>query len=199
MQLCQHFLRVGITAQFHHDPHAFAIAFVADVRDSGDFAVVDLFSQLLDPASFAELIRQLGDHHGIAFVATFTGLHLFDVGDPSHGDAAATVEVGVANTAASQHDTTCWEIRSGNELEKFVVAEVGIAHQGDEGIHYFAEVVGRNAGGHANGDARAAIQQQEGQLRWQNRWFLLGAVEVGGEVDRVVADFLQKRLMGDRS
>ena len=127
VQLRQHLLGVGIAAQFHHHPHAFAIAFIADVRDPSNFAVVDLISQFFDPAGFAELIRQLGDHHGIALVASFAGLHLLDMGHPAHGDAAAAMEVGVAQATAGEHHTTGGEIRPRHQLQQLVVAEVGVA------------------------------------------------------------------------
>ena len=57
--------------------------------------------------------------------------------------------------------------------------------------------MGRNAGGHAHGNAGATIQQQERQLGRQHRWFLLGAIEIGGEINGVVADFFEQGLVGE--
>ena len=127
MQLRQHLLGIGIAAQFHHHPHAFAIAFIADVGDPSNFAVVDLISQFFDPAGFAELIGQLGDHHGISLVATFAGLHFLDMGYPAHWDAAAAMEVGVAQSTAGEHHATSGEIRPRHQLQQLFVAEVGVA------------------------------------------------------------------------
>ena len=55
-----------------------------------------------------------------------------------------------------------------------------------------------NAGGHANGDAGAAVQQQEGKLGRKNGGFLLGPIKVRCEINRVLTDLLQHRLVRDR-
>ena len=58
--------------------------------------------------------------------------------------------------------------------------------------------MGRDAGGHAHRDASTAVQQQKRQLCRQDRRFLLGPIEVGSEIDRVVADLIEQCLMSDR-
>ena len=96
LQVCQHLGGIGITTQLHQHPHSIAVAFIADVGDAADLAVVDRFSQFFNPARFAQLIGKFRHHNGIAFVTAFPWLHLFDVGNPSHRDAAASDQVGVA-------------------------------------------------------------------------------------------------------
>ena len=95
LQILQHLLGICIATQLHHHTHAFAVAFIADVCNSADFSVVDGLRQFFDPAGLAELVRQFGDDHGIAFVASFARLHLFGVGHAAHRDAAASMQVGV--------------------------------------------------------------------------------------------------------
>ena len=95
MQISQHLGWIGISSQLHHHPHSLAVAFIADVGDAADLAVIDRFRQLFDPAGLAQLIREFRHHNGIAFVATLAGLHFFDVGNPSHRDAAPSHQVGV--------------------------------------------------------------------------------------------------------
>ena len=58
--------------------------------------------------------------------------------------------------------------------------------------------MGRDAGGHAHGNARTAVQQEKGQLRRQHGRFLLGPIEVRSEINGVVADFLQQCLVSNR-
>ena len=55
----------------------------------------------------------------------------------------------------------------------------------------------RNAGGHADGDAGAAVQQQEGELGRKNGGFLLGSIEVRRKINGVFTDLLKHRLVGD--
>ena len=131
-------------------------------------------------------------------MATLAGLHLFDVGDAAHRDAAATVEVGVPQATAHQHFATGGEVGARHQLQQLFIAEIGFADQGDQGIHHLPQVVGGDVGGHAHRDASAAIQQQERQLGRQHRGLLLGAIEIGAEIDGVVADFIEHRLVGDR-
>ena len=198
LQFRQHRLGDCVAAQLHHDTHAIPIALVADVGDAADPALIHLLRQLFDPASLAELVGKLGDHDGAASMAPLAGLHLLDVGDPPHGDAAAAQEIGVAQASADEYLAAGGEVWSRDHLEKLLVAEFRSADQGDQGIDDFTEVVGGDAGGHAHGDAGAPIEQQKGKLGWQHRRLLLGAIEVGREIDGVAADLLKQRFVGDR-
>ena len=96
LQVCQYFLRICVTAQFHHNTHTVPIAFIANVCDAANFSVVDRFRQFFDPTRFAQLVGEFRHHDGIAFVASFAWLHLFNVGDAPHWDAAATGQIGLA-------------------------------------------------------------------------------------------------------
>ena len=90
------------------------------------------------------------------------------------------------------------EVGARHQLQQLLVAQLGLAHQSNQGIHHLPKVVGRDVGGHAHGDAGAAVQQQEGQLGREHGWLLLGAIKVVGEIDRVAADLIEHRLIGDR-
>ena len=70
--------------------------------------------------------------------------------------------------------------------------------QGDQAIHHFSQIVRGNAGGHADGNAGATVQQQEGKLGRKNGGFLLGSIEVRRKINSVFTDLLKHRLMGDR-
>ena len=68
------------------------------------------------------------------------------------------------------------------------VADVGPVDQRQAGVDDFAEVVRRDVGGHAHGDAAGAVDQQVGDARGQDRRLLLLAVVVVLEVDRVLVE-----------
>ena len=68
------------------------------------------------------------------------------------------------------------------------VAELGIVEQRDAGVRHLAQVVRRDVGRHADGDARAAVQQQVRHARRQDRRLLERAVEVRRPVDRAVPE-----------
>ena len=122
LQVGQHGFGTGVAPQFHHYPHAFAVALIADVGDAADLAVVYLLSKLLDPAGLAELIRQLGDHHGTAAMASFAGLYLLDVGYATHRDAAAAHQICIAHTLTHQHFAAGGKVGAGHQFQQLFVA-----------------------------------------------------------------------------
>ena len=67
----------------------------------------------------------------------------------------------------------------------------------ESGVDHLAQVVGRDVGGHADGDALAAVHQQVGEAGRQHDWLGVAAVVVGHEVDGVLVDAGQ-HLHGDR-
>ena len=56
--------------------------------------------------------------------------------------------------------------------------------------------MGRDVGGHADRDARRAVDQQIGETRRQNHWLALGAVVIVAELDGSLVDILGQ-CMGD--
>ena len=75
---------------------------------------------------------------------------------------------------------------------------LGFIDEGDAGVDDFGEVVRRDVGGHADGDARAAIDQQVGDPGGQDGGFERGLVVVGRHVDGVGVD-VGEHLAGDAS
>ena len=89
------------------------------------------------------------------------------------------------------------EVRTDDVLAQVVGGELGVVDERDRRVDDLAQVVRRDVGGHADGDARAAVDQQVGELGRQDRRLLLGAVVVLDEVDGVLVDVGQQ-LGGDR-
>ena len=56
----------------------------------------------------------------------------------------------------------------------------------------FGEVVRRNVGGHAHGDAGRTVDQQVRHARGQHLGLLLAFVVVGAEIDGFLVDVLQQ-------
>ena len=102
-------------------------AFVADVGNAADLAIVDEFSQFLDPSRLAELVGQLSDHNGVATVTSLARLDFLEVSDAPHGNAAAATQIGLAHTAPHQHFAAGGEVGPGDELQQPFIAELGLA------------------------------------------------------------------------
>ena len=66
-----------------------------------------------------------------------------------------------------------------------------LREQRDGGVEDLGEVVRRDVGGHADGDAGAAVDDEVGDARGQNGRFARRFVVVGNEVDGVGVDVCQ--------
>ena len=96
----------------------------------------------------------------------------------------------------------CWmmiaaggEIRSLDELHQLldvdVVELLPLLEHVDQRVHHLAQVVRRDGGGHADGDAGGAVDQQVGDGGGQHGRLVERVVEVAGEIDRVLVDIGQ--------
>ena len=72
--------------------------------------------------------------------------------------------------------------------------EIGVVDQGHGGVDDLAQIVRRDVGGHADGDAAGAVDQEVRVLRRQDRRLLAALVVVRPEVDRVLVDIGQQRV-----
>ena len=90
------------------------------------------------------------------------------------------------------------EVGAGDELHDLVELDRRVVDIGDQGVADLAEVVGRDRGRHADGDAAGAVDQQVGELAGQDPRLLVLLVVVGLEVDGVELDVLE-HLGGDRA
>ena len=76
--------------------------------------------------------------------------------------------------AAAVEEAAGGEVGALDVLEHFGEAGLGIVDQRDGGVDDFGEVVRRNVGGHADGDAVRAVDDEVGNARGQDggleRW-----------------------------
>src|SRR5206468_4758306 len=100
----------------------------------------------------------------------------FDLLDPGLAAhfraAAASLEI----LFDSRHDAdraTGGKIRALHVLHEFVERDVWIVDLRADSVDHLAQIVRRNIGRHADGDAGSAINEQIRKRSWENRW--LGA------------------------
>ena len=68
----------------------------------------------------------------------------------------------------------------------------GLSRRASRASQTSLQVVGRDVGGHAHGDARGAVDQEVGEAAGQHQGLLQGAVVVGDEVDRFLVQVLEE-------
>ena len=67
-------------------------------------------------------------------------------------------------------------------------------HQVEDRVDHLAQVVGRDIRRHAHGDAAAAVDEEIGETRRENRRFAVGAVVGVLEIDSVAVEVLEQSL-----
>ncbi len=124
------------------------------------------------------LVGDFGDDDILAVLAGF-----LDGGFGAHDEAAAAGAIGGFNAFPARDISACRKIRARNDLHHFLERGVGLLDQEDGGIHDFAQVVRRNVGGHADGDAAGAVDEKIRNTRRENHGLFAGLIEVRDEID----------------
>ena len=187
VELVQDHVGIGVALQLDDDAIALAVALVANVGDALDALVAHQLGHLLDHRRLVHLVGHLGDDDGFAIVAA-----LLDVDAAAHDDRAAAGRVGAVDARAAEDDAAGREIRPGNDLHQRLQVDRRVVDQGDGAVDHFAEIVRRNVGRHADGDAARAVDQQVREARRQDLRLALGAVVVVLEIDRVLVDVVEQ-------
>ena len=118
------------------------------------------------------------------------------VGAAAQSDGAAAGAVGFDDAAPADDDAAGREIRSPDVPHQLVLRQRGVVDQCAAGVDHFAQIVRRDVGRHADGDAAGAVHQQVRQARRQHLRLLRGLVVVRLEVDGVFVDVRQQALAG---
>ena len=152
-EVVEHHLRIGIPAQLHHDAHAIAIAFIADVGNTLELLVVHHLGNALDQRRLVGLVRQFGDDHRIT-IRPARGLDRLNRRHTTHGHRTATAQVGLTDARATQDLPTSWEVGPGDDPHQLFVIELRVLDESQQSINQFPQVVGGNIGGHAHRNSR---------------------------------------------
>ncbi len=134
------------------------------------------------------MVGQLGDHDEDALLV------LHDLGPGLHADGAPAGAVGLHHPGPAEDERPGGEVGPLDEGHEIVGGGLGVVEQVDHGVDDLAQVVGRDVGGHAHGDALAAVDQQVGKARRQDAGLGELARVVVDEVDGVLVDSGQHRV-----
>jgi hypothetical protein len=141
----------------------------------------------LDELGLVDLVGDLGDDDGLTAAGD-----VFDAALGAHHEAATAGAVGVGDVGLAEEEAAGGEVGPLDVLEdKVEVGAVvlrGLREERDAGVGDFGEIVRRDVGRHADGDAGAAVDDEVGNARRENGGLEGGLVVVGGEVDGVVVD-----------
>ena len=183
VELVQHHVGHGLALELDHDAIAVAVGFVAQLGDAFDLLLAHQLGDALDHGGLVHLVRNFGDDDRFALLADGLDLDL-----AAHHDRAAAGVIGAADARAAEDDAAGREIRARHDLDQLVDAERRIVDQRHAGVDHLAEIVRRDVGRHADGDAAGAVDQQIGEARRQHHRLVLVAVVVRLEIDGVLVD-----------
>ena len=139
-----------------------------------DLGVGQLFN-FFQHALGADTGRQLG-HHQLPLAAR----QFFDLPAGPAFQRAAPAAIGLGNVGGAADDLAATgKVRAGQQGEQFIVRQVRRLDQRHAGIGHLAQVVARDFGGQAHGNAAGAVEQGKGQARRQLVGLFGGAVVVG--------------------
>ncbi len=183
VQLVQHHLGVGVLADVNDDPHSLTVGLIVQVADALNALVFYEVRNVLNEARLVDHIGDLGDDDlGAAILLFLNG------GAAAQGDLAAAGGVGGTDAAAAHDNAGSGEVRALDILHQAGQVDVRVVDIGHTAVNHLTEVVGRDVGGHTDGDALAAVDQQVGEAAGQDAWLFLRLVEVGVPVDGVLVD-----------
>ena len=188
-QVVEHYLRVGITFEGDDKPRVVTRGFVVDVGDTVKFAIIDQLRNLSSDRASRDLVRERGDNEGLTLSA------LFDLDRRTHFHRAPAGVIRRLDTDAAKDLTAGGEVGSLDELHEIVGRGLGMCKQMGDGCAHLVEVVRRDIGGHADGNALAPVNQQVREASGKDH--RLGEVTrvVVAEIDGVLVD-IGKHLHG---
>src|SRR6056297_2804816 len=178
--------------ELDHDAHAVLVGLVAQLADALQLLLAHELGDLLDQPGLVDLVRQLGDHDGLAGALA----DLLDVAAGADVHAAPARLVGAVDALGAVDDAGGGEVRPRHVLHEPGHVDVRVVDHRHAGIDDLAQVVGRNIGGHADRDTGGAVDEQVRDARRQHGGLALGAVVVLDEIDRLLVDVGQQ-FVGD--
>jgi hypothetical protein len=176
----------GVALDLDPDAHAGAVAVVLDVADALDLLLADELGDVRDELGLVDLVGDLGDDDRLA------ALLLLDLAAGADGQAAAAGHVGLADAGVADDEACGREVGAADVLQELADAEVGVVDEGEAGGDQLAEVVRRDVGRHADGDADGAVEQEVRDPGREDRGLELLLVVVGDPVDGVLLEVGQQ-------
>ena len=181
IQIVEHDLRNDALLELDDQTDALLVGLIAHIRDALDAFIVDELGDLLLQGALVDHVGNLGKDQAVA-----AGLGRLHMSLGAHGDGAAAGLVALLNAGAAHDDGAGGEVRTGHDLHELVDGGVGVVDQVAGGLDRLGEVMRGDVGGHADGDALAAVDQQVGEARRQRHGFGERFVVVGLPVDGIL-------------
>ncbi len=178
-----------VLLQLDDEADAVAIALVANLGDALDLLLANELRDARGDPRLVHLVGDLGDDDLLLLAAPG---RLLDVHARAHHDRAAAGAVRRFDAAAPEDEPRRGEVGPGDDADDVVDRSVGVTHQVHGRVDDLAQVVRRDVGRHADGDAVRAVDEQVRDARRHDDGLLEPVVEVRDEVDALLVDVGQE-------
>ncbi len=189
VELVQHHFGRGVALELDHHAQALPVAFVAQLGDALDPLLARQLADALAKRGLVHLVGHRSDDDRLA-----PGPLLLDLGRAAEDHGSPAGHQRRARAAAADDLAAGREVRTRHDVEQRLERDVRIVDQRQAGVDHLAQIVRRDAGRHADGDAARAVDQQVGDARRQHRGLALLAVVVVLELDRAEVDVGHQRF-----
>ena len=181
----------GLAALEFEDDAGLFVGFVAQVGDFVEGLVLHQRGDVLREGGAVDVVGDLRDDDlllaGFKFLRVAFAAHV--------DDAAAGAQITFDTVAPGDH-AAGGKVGPRDELDQLVHAEVRVVHDGTDAVNQLAEVVRRDVGGHADGDARRAVHEQIGEAGGEDGRLGGFLVVIGAKLDGVLVNAAQE-FLGD--
>ena len=187
--------RLGVKAVLDLDDQPHALRAVGEVLDVGDAQQLLGLHERLDPLDDllgADAVGQLGDHDALA------AAEVLDPRGGPHPEAAAACLVRLLHAVEPDDLAAGRQVGPRDEAHQRVDVRVRVLDEVAQRLDDLDQVVRRDVGGHADGDAGRAVDDQVRDRGRQHARLGLAGVVVGPEVDGVLEDAVGHRHRGRR-
>jgi hypothetical protein len=188
-QLVEHDVAGRIAAQLDHQPHAVAVAFVADVADAFHPLVAHELGDALLQLRFVHLIRQFGGDNGFAILAYF--LH---VAARAHENGAAPAGERPPRGLLADDQRAGGEIRPRHDLRQRFQINRRVFDISEAGIDHLVQIMRRHVGCHTYSDTASTVHKQIGKAGRKHNRLAFAAVVVIAEFNGIPVKVFAERV-----
>ena len=188
-KLIEKHLGIDVAAHFDDDPHAAAVAFVPYVGYAVYPALLVQVGNAFNEPCLVDLVGKLA--YDDAVTPFFVLLYL---GPGPDIYLAPAREIGVFYARAAQYYAACGEVGAFYVLAQLLKPRVPVVDKAYDPVYDLRKVMGRDIGGHADGDAAGAVYQKLREARGHDLRLFELVVKVGSKADRFLFDVGQHLL-----
>ena len=178
-------MNVKAALDLHDHSNAVLVRLIPQIGYSLETAALDHLRHILNQLGLVHLVGQLCEYDlGASRPFLYLGLGLQQYASP-------TGLIGGLNPGPAHDKSSCGKVGPGQVLHQFRKRRLRLVYEVDDRSGQLIQIVGRDIGRHAHGNACRAVEEKIRELSRQHRRLFQRAVVVGHKVDGVLLNVRQ--------